>query len=74
KMLTAGDDVSFKNSQIVSRMIIGYAINAIVLLIVLFVRHAIEPLSFEATIIAAAIGLSLAGKAYSIQKIYSKVK
>lgn len=74
KMLTAGDDVSFKNSQIVSRMIIGYAINASVLLIVLFVRHAIEPLSFEATIIAAAIGLSLAGKAYSIQKIYSKVK
>ena len=74
KMLTAGDDVYFKNSQVLGRMIASYIINAIVLLIVLFVRHLIEPLSFEATIIAAAIGLSVIGKVYSIGKIYSKVK
>ncbi len=74
KMLTAGDDVSFKNSQVVGRMIIGYIVNALVLLLVLFVRHAIEPLSFEATIIAAAVGLSLVGKAFSLQKVFSKVK
>ena len=73
-MLTAGDDVYFKNSQVLGRMIASYIINAIVLLIVLFVRHLIEPLSFEATIIAAAIGLSVIGKVYSIGKIYSKVK
>lgn len=72
-MLTAGEAERYTNKQVVTRMMIGYVINAVVLLLVLFLRHLIEPLDFATTLIAAAVGLSLAGKAYSLNKIYSKV-
>ncbi len=52
--------------HVYANMAISMLINVAVLLTVYFVRH-IWPYSFEATIIAAALGLSLAGKLFPLK-------
>lgn len=72
KMLNAPEETKFKSSAVTLRMIISYTVNIVTLLLVYFLRNVI-PLDFTFVIIAAAIGLSLSGKIYSIHKTYGKV-
>ena len=55
------------------RMGIGYAVNILTLLLVFLIRNAI-PLNFMATLLAAAVGLSLAGKLAPMTRIIDHVK
>jgi hypothetical protein len=50
-------------------MFISYAVNVITLLITYFLRDII-PFDFVAFAIATAVALSVAGKAFSIHKVY----
>lgn len=72
KMLKASAESSFKTSAVTTRMIISYIVNIAALLLVYFIRN-ILPTDFTFTIIAAAIGISISGKFYSIHKVYNKV-
>lgn len=56
-----------------ARLGIGYAINIATLFLVFILRN-VMPLHFGATLIAAAIGLSLAGKLAPISEITGHVK
>ncbi|MCR5482219.1 MAG: hypothetical protein K6F52_05430 [Clostridia bacterium] len=57
------------SKAVVSRMIISFIVNAATLVAVYLVRNII-PFDFVAFAIATAIALSLAGKAFSIHKVY----
>ncbi len=53
----------FSAKKIVVPQIISMALNVVILLAVYFLRH-IWPYSFEVTIIATAVALSIAGRLY----------
>lgn len=54
-----------------SRMTASYAINVATLLLVYFLRNII-PFDFVIFAISTALALSLAGKAFSLQKVYKR--
>lgn len=56
------------DSALYGRMLIGYLVNAAVLVAVFLARKSL-PFDFYAAIIAAALALSLTSKAYSITRL-----
>lgn len=70
-ILSAKEDESITMKTMYFRMFISYVINIITLLITYFVRDLI-PFDFVVFAIATALALSLAGKVFSLQKVYKK--
>lgn len=71
KLLNPKDNTPIKSTAIYGRMFISYFINLAALLAVYLLRD-IMPFEFVSTAIGAAVGLSISGKIFSIQKIYRK--
>jgi hypothetical protein len=70
-VLSAKDDATITMKSMYLRMFISYAVNIITLLLTYVVRNII-PFDFVAFAIATALALSLAGKIFSLQKVYQK--
>lgn len=70
-ILSAKDDDTITMKKMYLRMFISYAVNIVTLFATYFVRNLI-PFDFVAFAIATALALSLAGKAFSLQKVYRK--
>lgn len=66
-------DKEITTGVLYARLGIGYAINVATLFLVFILRN-IMPLHFAATLIAAAVGLSLAGKLAPMNQVMNHVK
>lgn len=73
KILHAPADDQVSNSKVYGNMGISYLINIVSLLIILFLKD-VMPFDFVATIAAAAITISFAGRFYPLTKIFKRVK
>lgn len=66
-------DKEITTGVLYARLGIGYAINVATLFLIFILRNVL-PLHFAATLIAAAVGLSLAGKLAPMNEIVNHVK
>lgn len=72
-ILSNKEDDTITMKKMYLRMFISYIVNIITLLITYFLRNII-PFDFVAFAIATAASLSIAGKFFSLQKVYKKTK
>jgi len=73
KILNAEPAEEILARAIYVRMPIDYGINVLTFVILFLVRNIIMPLDFTVSAIAAAVGLSLIGRMFSIKKVFGRV-
>lgn len=72
-VISPKNDATVSMNQIYMRMLISYGVNVIALLGTYFTRNII-PFDFVAFAIATALTLSVAGRAFPLEKAYRKTK
>jgi len=72
-LLNIEGSVKMKNAEIMTKVFLGYIINAVVLIVVALAKD-ILPIDVLATLLGTAIGLSVSGKVWSIQKVLHKIE